>query len=273
MLTVQQMTVKAENVIVNDLSFSLRENECLAIVGESGSGKSTLVKAMLRLLPNSFKVSGSVDFQGNNLLQMKEKQLRAIRGKKIAVVFQDVMNAFFPLQKIGVQMIETICEKRAVTKADAETIAFRELAQLNVHDIDAVFDKFPHELSGGLLQRCMIALSFSLNPDVLIADEPTTALDALTTAAVLSRFEQFVAGENKALLFITHDLSIVKRLAHSILVMKQGSSVEYDKAAIVLNEPTHPYTKFLVAMHEKKTAVLKEVLKRGIEHARGKTRL
>ena len=260
------ITDKSTNdVIVEDVSFSLERNCCLGIVGESGSGKSLTTKAMLGLISPSLKVGGSVQFDGQNLLQMKSKEMREIRGKRICIILQDAMSAFDPLYTIGYQIKETLCEKLPVSKKEAEEIAITELEKMLIKEPRQVLKKYPHQLSGGMLQRCMIAIAIAVKPDIIIADEPTTALDSISQNEVIVEFQRLRKELNTAVIFISHDLGVVQRLAQTVLVMKEGKQVEYGNVEEVFTQPKHEYTKYLVQTRVQLTKSFAEAMKKGSE--------
>lgn len=249
LLEVTNLTIidtRQNAVLLKNVNFTLEGNHCLGIVGESGSGKSITAKAILGLLPSWLKVTGAIHFDGQDLLQMKRKELRKIRGKRICMVLQDAMSAFDPLYTIGSQMIETLCENLEISKKEAERIAIAELEKMRMKEPELVMKKYPHQLSGGMLQRCMIAIAMSVKPDLIIADEPTTALDSINQNEVIQEFERLRSELDTAVIFISHDLGVVQRLAQTVLVMKEGQQVEYGKVEDVFLRPKHEYTRFLI---------------------------
>lgn len=265
LLEVSNLTItdKRKNaVIVQDVSFTLEHNECIGIVGESGSGKSMTCRALLGLTPTWLKVTGRVHFDGEDLLQMKKKSLRKIRGKRICTIFQDAMSAFDPLSTIGSQMIETLCEKLKVSKKEAEVISIAELEKMCIPDPGQVLKKYPHQLSGGMLQRCMIAIAMAVKPDLIIADEPTTALDSITQNEVVKEFERLQRELDTAVIFVSHDLGVIQKLAETVLVMKEGMQVEYGRAEEVLKSPQHEYTQFLLNTRAQLTKSFSEAMRK-----------
>ena len=237
---------KNKQEIVSNVSFTLDENTCLGIVGESGSGKSMTAKAILDLVNSSLSVSGSAKFQGMELLKAKKSEMRKIRGKQICMILQDAMSAFDPLYTIGYQMIETICENIGASKEEAKKIAINSLSKMCIREPEQVVSKYPHQLSGGMLQRCMIAIALCMQPDIIIADEPTTALDSINQKEVVEEFKRLREVIGTSVIFISHDLGVVKSLAQKILVMKDGKCVEYGEANEVFKYPKHEYTKYLI---------------------------
>lgn len=263
LLEVKSLTVtdlRKKEVIVKNLCFTLERNSCLGIVGESGCGKSMASKAIMGLINPSLQVTGTVQFEDMDLIQMKSKQMRKIRGRRICMILQDAMTAFDPLSTIGSQMNETIREKLEVSKKEAENISMIELQRMNIHEPLHVLKKYPHQLSGGMLQRCMIAIAVAMKPDIIIADEPTTALDSINQNEVVNAFQKLRNESGTAVIFISHDLGVVQRLAQTVLVMKDGKQVEYGKAEDVFSQPQHEYTQHLVNTRVQLTKSFTEVM-------------
>lgn len=238
---------KSKQSLVENINFKLDKNMCLGIVGESGSGKSITAKAILGLLSCNLKTNGSIIFNDDiELLKIKKNELRKIRGQKICMILQDAMSSFDPLYTIGYQMVETLVENKGITKNRAKDISIEYLEKMNISNTRDVIKKYPHQLSGGMLQRCMIALALSMKPDIIIADEPTTALDSINQKEVVEQLKKIRELTGTSLIFISHDLGIVKYLAQDVLVMKDGKQVEYAKSSEVFNNPKHEYTKYLI---------------------------
>ncbi|MDH6371567.1 nickel transport system ATP-binding protein [Paenibacillus sp. PastF-3] len=235
-----------DRCLVQDLSFTLRKNTCLAIVGESGSGKSLTAKAILGLIPPWLEVTGEVIYNKRNLLHEKGSVLRKIRGQKICMILQDAMTAFNPLDTIGKQMIETFRENLGVTKREARIIAETALHRVHMHTPKEVLKKYPHQLSGGMLQRVMISITIMLEPDIIIADEPTTALDSINQREVVEQFRLLREIMGTSILFISHDLGVVQYLADDLIVMRNGECVETGQASEIFSNPQHEYTRFLI---------------------------
>ncbi|AMM23218.1 ABC transporter ATP-binding protein [Variovorax sp. PAMC 28711] len=233
---------------IRDLDLSLSPNEILCVVGESGSGKSMTAGAIMGLLPSGVRAdSGSVLFDGQDLLALSEAEMRKVRGAKIAMVFQEPMTALNPLRTVGDQIGEMF---RVHTTLDAREIKARVIAlltEVHIPDPEASARAFPHELSGGQRQRAMIAMALALEPRVLIADEPTTALDVTTQAQILVLIRDLQKRKGTAVLFITHDFGVVAEIADRVAVMQNGVLVEHGPAAQILNSPQHPYTRKLIA--------------------------
>lgn len=233
---------------VNDVSLDLYANEILCIVGESGSGKSLLSNAIMGLLPDGIIASqGEIDFNGNNLLTYNDEQMRKIRGAHIGMVFQDPMTALNPLKTIANQISEMFTIHTKLTKQEINQKVIQLLTDVQMPNPQSVAKAYPHQLSGGQRQRAMIAMALALEPAILIADEPTTALDVTTQACILELIRELQSRKGTAVLFITHDFGVVADIATRIAVMQKGKLVEQGLASDVLNSPTHPYTQALIA--------------------------
>ena len=231
-----------------DVSLTLERGQVLGIVGESGSGKSTVAMSVARLLPSppAFYPKGRILLDGVDTLSMPLAQLRAIRGKRIGVIFQDPMGSLSPLHRIGAQLVETILLHEKISKKAAEAMALEWLAKVGIPDPITRAKAYPHELSGGMQQRVMIAMGLMLGPDLIIADEPTTALDVTIQAQVL-RLMRDLPQSNSGVLLITHDLGVVSQMATKLAVMKDGRVVETsDDPAAFFDSPSHPYSQGLV---------------------------
>lgn len=237
---------RSNEVIVHGSSFVVRKNKCLSIVGESGSGKSMTTKAILGLTNPWLKISGSAEYKGKNLIGLKQSELRKIRGKNICIIPQDAMTSFDPLYTIGYQMIETFVENLGISKEESKKLAIESLNKMLINNPEEVIKKYPHQLSGGMLQRCMIAIAIAMKPDIIIADEPTTALDSINQREVVEEFKRLRDVTGTSLIFISHDLGVVQSLADDILVMKNGECVEYGTAKKIFENPQHEYTKYLI---------------------------
>jgi len=253
--------VRSAEILVKDIYFTIEANTCLGIVGESGGGKSVTCKAILGLANPWLETRGQVLFDGINLLAAEQEELRQIRGKRICMILQDAMTAFDPLYTIGYQMIETLCEHRQHTKKNAEIIAMEILQKMYIREPNLVLKKYAHQLSGGMLQRCMIALAMALKPDILIADEPTTALDAINQQEVIEEFQRLRQMTGMAVIFISHDLGVVQQLAEQILVMKDGEQVEYGSMKQVLQNPQHAYTRYLLDTRKTLTKSFRDAMR------------
>ena len=239
--------------LVEDVSFEVRPGECLGILGESGSGKSMTVKSVLGLLDKNFQVSGSAIFDGQDLLKESKEELRRLRGSRITMVLQNPMTCFDPLYRIGNQMAETFATHTSWNAQEIRTHSLEILEQMRIRNGEEVLEKYPHQLSGGMLQRIMIGIAMALQPELLIADEPTTAIDAITQYEILEEFIRIKKQKNTAMLFITHDLGAISRVADRILVMNSGHVVDSGSFDHILKHADDPYTRMLV---EKRSAVM-----------------
>ena len=232
--------------LVHGVSFTLAAGACLGIVGESGSGKTLTCRSLMGLLPPTLAGEGRAVFGDIDLVHAPAEQMRQIRGSKIAMVLQQPMTAFDPLYTMGAQFRETLAAHGASSPAQADALAVTMFGRVRLDAPHEILRCYPHELSGGMLQRCMIALALVLEPQLIIADEPTTALDAETQFEVVQRFQELRVQCNTAMIFVSHDLGVVQRLADAVLVMKDGRCVEYGSAETVFNEPQHEYTQYLI---------------------------
>jgi microcin C transport system ATP-binding protein len=234
---------------VNSISFSLNRGETLALVGESGSGKSVTAMSIVRLLGKaaSKSTTGEILFNGVDILKMDEPHLRALRGNDITMVFQEPMTSLNPLHTIAQQIGEILKLHRGLTGVAAQTRTLELLTKVGIPDPASRLNAYPHQLSGGQRQRVMIAMALANEPDLLIADEPTTALDVTVQAQILKLLRDLQAETGMAILFITHNLGIVRSLSHNVCVMKRGEIVEQGKTADVFSAPQHPYTQALLA--------------------------
>ena len=229
------------------LNYEVRAGEVLAIVGESGSGKSASSMALLGLLPSNSRVSGSVKLAGKELMGADEANIRAVRGKEVAVIFQEPMTALNPVYTVGAQIVETVRLHSEVSPDEARLRALRMLELVELPDPEKAFRSYPHQLSGGQRQRAMIAQSLSCDPKLLIADEPTTALDVTVQAEILDLMRNLRNKLDSAIVLITHDMGVVADLADRIAVMRRGVIVETGTAAEIFHNPQHEYTKALLA--------------------------
>ena len=239
--------------LVEDVSFEVRPGECLGILGESGSGKSMTVKSVLGLLDKNFQVSGSAIFDGQDLLKETKEELRRLRGSRITMVLQNPMTCFDPLYRIGNQMAETFATHTSWNVQEIRSRCLEILDQMRIRNGEEVLEKYPHQLSGGMLQRIMIGIAMALQPELLIADEPTTAIDAITQYEILEEFIRIKKQKNTAMLFITHDLGAISKVADRILVMNSGHVVDSGSFDHILKHADDPYTRMLV---KKRSAVM-----------------
>ena len=246
-LTTQFDTTAGPVTAVNDLSLSLDGSETLAIVGESGCGKSVTALSILRLVPFPGRVvSGRVLFEGRDLLTLPENEMRAVRGNRISMIFQEPMTSLNPVFRVGDQVAEGVMLHRWVGRREARDVATDLLRKVSIPSPKQRYDDYPHQLSGGMRQRIMIAMALACRPRLLIADEPTTALDVTIQAQILDLIDSLRHQEEMGLILITHDLGIVAEHARATAVMYAGSLMEYATTADLFREPLHPYTELLL---------------------------
>lgn len=229
---------------VDGVSFSLKKGQILGIIGESGSGKSVTASSIIRLLPNKVGkiVNGEINFEGKDILALNNKELLEFRGKYISTIFQDPMTSLDPVFKIKDQMIEMIMAHRKICKKEALEISINALKEVGIPEPMKRIDSYPHELSGGMCQRVIIAMALCCQPKMIIADEPTTALDVTIQAQVLDLLKKLQEKNNTAILLITHDLGVIWEMCHDVMVMYAGCTVEQASVKELYAEPLHPYT-------------------------------
>jgi peptide/nickel transport system ATP-binding protein len=230
-----------------NMNFDVQAGKVLAIVGESGSGKSTTAMGLMDLLASNARIEGSVKVNGQEMVGAKKTLLRRARGREVAYIFQEPMTALNPVYTIGFQIVETLRTHFDMGPPEAKARAIELITMVEIPNPEASFDKYPHQLSGGQRQRAMIAQSLACDPGLLVADEPTTALDVTVQAEILDLIRNLRDRLNSAILLITHDMGVVADLADDILVMKDGNTVEYGTADQIFNRPQHPYTQELLA--------------------------
>ena len=247
-LSVQNLTVLVNDTsLINNISFSIGGGEIFALVGESGSGKSLTSLAIMRLLPEALRVtSGSILFDQQDLFQLPEFQMQKIRGKKIAMIFQEPMTSLNPVMKVGEQVAEVLRVHLKFSRSSAKTKVISLFEEVGIPEAKTRYDWYPHQLSGGQKQRVMIAMALACEPDVLIADEPTTALDVTIQAQVLQLLKEIRDQRGLSILFITHDMGVVNEMADHVAVMKQGEIVEQAEKNAFFSNPHHPYTQKLL---------------------------
>ncbi|MCF6463828.1 ABC transporter ATP-binding protein [Clostridium sp. Cult1] len=241
-LSIEYVTDDRINKAVNDLNLKIREGETLGFVGETGAGKTTTALGVMRLVPNppGKIVSGEIYFEGENLLDKEEKDMREIRGNKISMIFQDPMTSLNPIMTVGEQIEEVIKLHEDLPKEELRKRAEEMLDTVGIRK--ERFDDYPHQFSGGMKQRVVIAMALACNPKLIIADEPTTALDVTIQAQVLELMKELKIKFNTSILLITHDLGVVAETCDYVSIMYAGSSLEYGDVERIYNNPLHPYT-------------------------------
>ncbi len=247
---------KKQNMdLVKGVSFSVKQGECLGILGESGSGKSMSIKAAMGLLDKNFAVSGRAKFQGEELIGKCAEELRRLRGGQIGIVLQNPMTSFDPLYRIGSQIAETFATHQKWDAREIKEKSIEMLYKMQIRNPEEALEKYPHQLSGGMLQRIMIGIAMSMEPSLLIADEPTTAIDAITQFDILNEFAAIKQKHKTAMIFISHDLNAVSRIADKIVVLNQGTVVDQGDFHHILHQAADPYTRLLI---EKRTDVMRK---------------
>lgn len=236
---------RSGRLLVSDSSWHVRQGSCLAIVGESGSGKSISCKAVMRLNKPVIRQSGVIRYNGSDLSQLSERQMREMRGKRLCMIMQNGMRAFDAASPVGLHVRQTLKRHYGWSRSRAETEITRAMKSVELKDPISILNRHPHQLSGGMLQRLMIALALTLKPELIIADEPTTALDAVSQYEVLEQLSGLRSELNCSMILVSHDLGVVSRMADEALVMKDGRIVEAGKPADLFNRPAHPYTRHL----------------------------
>ncbi|MDA8412089.1 MAG: ABC transporter ATP-binding protein [Treponema sp.] len=247
-LSVRFGTAEGTHVALRDVSFSLSRGETLGIVGESGCGKSVTALSILNLIPDPpGRISeGSISFEGRDMLRLPPEELRAIRGNEIAMIFQEPMTSLNPIHSCGRQVMESILIHHGGTKNEARRKAIEILGHVRIPNPERVFGEFPHQLSGGMRQRVMIAMALACRPKLLIADEPTTALDVTIQAQILELMKALRSDIDSAIIMITHDLGVVAEICDRVLVMYAGRIVESASIKELFRSPLHPYTEGLL---------------------------
>ena len=237
---------------VRGVSLSVKRGKSLVILGESGSGKSVTLRSILRITPPGAKILGSIKFQGEELLTKSNKEIQALRGNRIAMIFQDSLSAFDPLFKVGKQIEETITTHQKVSRGKARDMVIDLFRRVGIPSPEERVKVYPHEMSGGMRQRAVISMALACTPEVLLADEPTTALDVTIQAQILKLFKELQREYGMSIVLVTHDIGVAVEMADEIAVMYAGKIVEYGDAKKVLSEPSHPYTKGLIAATPRK---------------------
>ncbi|MBY4678613.1 ABC transporter ATP-binding protein [Marinobacterium arenosum] len=232
---------------LRDINFTLNRGERLGVVGESGAGKSVLGFSILNLLSKpGYIAGGEISFEGRNLADLSAEELRSVRGNRIAMIFQDPMMTLNPVLTIGEQMVECLLAHRKISKRDAREIALQKLKQVYIPSPETRLDQYPHELSGGMRQRVVIAIGLLMDPDIIIADEPTTALDVTIQAEIMELMLELCERNNVALILITHDLGVVSQVTQKTIVMYAGRIIEQGPTKEIINDAQHPYTQGLM---------------------------
>lgn len=232
---------------VRGVSFNVNKGDILGIVGESGSGKSVLMKSIINILPENAKVeNGQVHFNDKNLLNMSKKELQSIKGKEIAMIFQDPMTALNPLKKVGDHLVEVLVRHKGVNKKEANVMALDILKEVGIPTPEKRINQYPHEFSGGMRQRVLIAMALACRPKLLIADEPTTALDVTIQAQILQLLKSLKESNDMSVILITHDLGVVASLCNRVVVMYGGLIMEEGLVEEIFYDARHPYTRALL---------------------------
>ncbi len=248
--------------LVKNISFELKEGECLGVLGESGSGKSLTCKSIMGLLDKkTFSTEGKAIYNEKNLLAAKKEDLRKLRGKEIAMILQNPMTCFDPLYTIGYQITETFTEHTTFSIQEIKKKSIKILEKMQLKNPEDILSKFPHQLSGGMLQRIMIGLALAMNPKFIIADEPTTAIDAVTQFEIIKEFQKIKENSKVGIIFISHDLGVISEIADYVIVMNKGKIVSQGKKDEIFSQTNDEFTKMLI---EKKLAVMnkyKEIMR------------
>ncbi len=260
-LKVSFATRDGENQAVRGISFHVNKGETLGIVGESGSGKSVTARSILSLIAPPGRITdGTIHFRGQDCSELSEKEWRKLRGNRISMIFQDPMTSLNPLKRIGQQLTEVLRRHRGLSKQEANREAERLLTEVGISDAKVRLQQYPHEFSGGMRQRVMIAMALSCQPDLLIADEPTTALDATIQAQILDLFKGLKQHSDTAIALITHDLGVVAQVCTRVIVMYGGLIMEEGRVEDIFYRPQHPYTKGLLGSLPKRGSGSRERL-------------
>ncbi|MEE0959943.1 MAG: ABC transporter ATP-binding protein [Lachnospiraceae bacterium] len=248
MLRVSDLRIKTKNKeIVKGISFTVKDGEIVGIVGESGSGKTLTALSVADLLPEGVSAQGSIELDNDkNMLEMSETELRSIKGDKIGMIFQEPMTSLNPTMRIGRQVIEPLVIHKKTDKKLMKYMAISMLEAVGLEDAEEICNKYPHELSGGMRQRVMIAMAMINEPSLLIADEPTTALDVVVQKQIIDLIKKINEDNNTSVIFITHNLKLVRQFCDKVLVMKDGMIVEQGTPERIFNEPKEQYTRELI---------------------------
>ena len=240
-----------ENRVVNSISFNLKKREVLGIVGESGSGKSMICLAIMGLLPQKNNVKGSILFEGKNILSQDERNLRALRGSKISMVFQQAMSSLNPSMRCGEQVLEMLLHHKKIAHTQGKKEVLKLFKKVKLPKPYKLYHKYPHQISGGQQQRVMIAMAICCNPQILIADEPTTALDISVQKEIIKLLKNIQKTSHLSIIFISHDLNTISEIADKVMVLYKGNLVEKGPLQKVFNSPEQNYTKALIECRPK----------------------
>ncbi|MBF0200790.1 MAG: ABC transporter ATP-binding protein [Desulfamplus sp.] len=252
LLEVEKLEVKfalrsGDLIAINDVSFTLDQGERMGIVGESGAGKSVTGFAIINLISKPGLISGGrIIFNGREISSLPDSEMRKIRGNRISMIFQDPMMTLNPVFTIGTQMLETLYAHRDISRRDAEKIVLEKLRKVHIPSPEKRLSQYPHEFSGGMRQRIIIATSLLTNPAIIIADEPTTALDVTIQAEIMDLLQELCDSEKMGLILITHDLGVVSQVTEKMAVMYAGKIIESGKTSQIVSRPVHPYTMGLI---------------------------
>lgn len=274
LLNIRNLTIASNNprrLLIDNLSLSIKKRHSLALVGENGSGKTTITKAILGFLPDNCEIlEGDIFFENTNLKTLSYKKFQKIRGKKIATVLQNAIGSLTPSMRIGAQIVETLRQHNPITKQEAYAKALELLSSVCIPNPERCFHLYPFELSGGMRQRTIIAISLASSPELILADEPTTALDSVSQAQVLRILRKVHKEHHTAMLLVTHNLALVTELCDDIAIIKDGQLVETGSVKEIFSSPQHPYTKRLLKAVSKipLTASSSPILKAKLENLR-----
>ena len=246
-LQVEFVVDKKKVTPIERVSFEMNAGEVLGMVGETGSGKSLTAHAIMGLTSLvGGKIGGSITFEGRDLLLLSEKEMQSVRGSQVAFIPQNPMTSLDPVYRVGDQIVEGLCKQVKIGKRQAKQQVLELMGKLHIPKPNRVFQQYPHQLSGGLKQRIVIAMGLCANPSILIADEPTTALDVTVQAQIMLLFKEMTTARNIGLFLITHDLGVIAQVCDKVAVMYAGNMVEFGRIKEVFNSPRHPYTKALL---------------------------
>nr|WP_139414442.1 ABC transporter ATP-binding protein [Chlamydia abortus] len=276
LVDIRNLTIASNNprrLLIDNLSLSIKKRHSLALVGENGSGKTTITKAILGFLPDNCEIlEGNIFFENTNLKTLSCKKFQKIRGKKIATVLQNALGSLTPSMRIGAQIVETLRQHNPITKKEAYAKALELLTSVCIPNPERCFHLYPFELSGGMRQRTVIAISLASSPELILADEPTTALDSVSQVQILRILRKVHKEHHTAMLLVTHNLALVTELCDDIAIIKDGQLVETGSVKEIFSSPKHPYTKRLLKAVSKipLTAFSSPILKAKLENLRNR---